>query len=258
MDDLLRYALMTGTGDRILRYFGCPVKPDGQPLPNADPEILSRASLWYNGMRVRHWNDTNSLKFYNEHNVLRFEMTMNDPAKFKIHRHSECQDSSEPKKFLPMRKGVADINVRAKVSCDIVERFTDHVAAVENKEQLGGLLESICKPLFHDGKRTRALDVFGKDLTLIRAIADPAFDVSAITNKQLQGKLGGTPWANGLSGKQLSGRISRHLLLLREHGLIKKLPKQRKYALTDKGKNISTAVFAALSSSVDDLVKIAA
>ena len=61
-----------------------------------------------------------------------------------------------------------------------------------------------------------------------------------------------------MSGKHLSGRISCRLSLLREHGLIKKLPKQRKYVLTDKGRKITTAIDAALASSVDDLLKIAA
>jgi DNA-binding MarR family transcriptional regulator len=61
-----------------------------------------------------------------------------------------------------------------------------------------------------------------------------------------------------MSGKQLSGRISRHLRLLREHGLIKKLPNQRKYTLTDKGRRLTAAVDIALAASVNDLLKLAA
>jgi hypothetical protein len=76
MDDLLRYSLITGGGERILKYFGTPVKLNGQPRGNSNPEILSRASFWYDGLRVRHWNGGNSVKFYNEHNVLRFETTI--------------------------------------------------------------------------------------------------------------------------------------------------------------------------------------
>ena len=116
MGDLLRYALIAGTGERILKYFGNPVDAKGQPHPKSNPEILSRAKFWYDGLRVRHWNGKNSVKFYNEHNVLRFEMTMNDPSKYKIYRHAENQDESEPKKLMPVRKGIADITARAKVS----------------------------------------------------------------------------------------------------------------------------------------------
>ena len=198
------------------------------------------------------------MKFYNEHNVLCFETTMNDPSKFKVYRHTEGQDISEPKKFLPMRKGIADISVRAEVSSNVVNRFTEHMASTENKTSLSELINSVSKPLSQNGKRIRSLDVFGKDLELIRVISDPVFDVANITNAELQKKLLGTAWVKGRSGKRLSGRISRHLALLREHGLIKKLPNQRKYALTDKGRKLSTSVNVALASNVEDLLKIAA
>jgi DNA-binding HxlR family transcriptional regulator len=258
MNDFLIHALVAGNGERILKYFGSPIRSDGQPHSRSNPEILSRVNIWYDGLRVRHWNGKNSVKFYNEHNVLRVEMTMNDPTKYRIHRHTKNQDKSEPKKFMPMRKGIADIVARASVSMDIVNRFTEHMSAVEEKTRLGELLTSVSAPLKRKGKKIRALDLFGKDQMFIRAIADPIFDVGAITNKELQKKLKDTSWANNMTGKKLSGKISRHLSLLREHGLIRKLPKQNKYALTAKGRKITTALEAALAASVNDLLHLAA
>ena len=258
MDDLLRYALITGNGERILKYFGNPVKANGQPHPNSNPEILSRAKLWYDGLRVRHWNGKNSVKFYNEHNVLRFEMTMNDPSKYKIHHHAENQDKSEPKKLMPIRKGIADITVRAKVSMGIVDRFTEHTTSFQESTSLEELISTVSSPLMKDGKRVRALDAFGKDLQFIQAISDPAFGVSAITNKELQKKLLDSDWAKGKNTKQLSGKISRHLSLFRKHGLIKKLPNQRKYELTGKGRTLTSAVNIALAAPVESLLKLAA
>ena len=124
------------------------------------------------------------------------------------------------------------------------------------------MLDTVSKPIIlktdEKSKRVRALDVFGKDLELIRTISDPAFDVSAITNKELQNRLINTDWAKNMSGKKLSGRISRHLLLLRQHGIIEKLSKQRSYSLTDKGRKLTTGINAALASSVEELLKIAA
>jgi len=258
MNDLMRHALITGTGERILKYLGSPVKANGQPHPNSNPEILSRAKLWYDGLRVRHWDGKNSVKLYNEHNVLRFEMTMNDPSKYKIYRHAQNQDRSEPKKFMPIRKGIADITARAEVSAQVVERFTEHMASVKEKTALEELLSTISSPQIRGGKKTRALDAFGKDTPLLRAIADPVFDVSYISNKKLRSILKNTVWAKDMSEKQLSGRISRHLTLLRHHGIIRKLPNQRKYSLTDKGRKITSAVSIALAASVDDLLEFAA
>jgi len=258
MDDFLIHALITGKGGQILRYFGSPVRANEQPHHTANPEIMSRAKQWYDGVRVRHWQDKNSVKFYNEHNVLRFEMTMNDPTRFRIHRHSENQDKSEPKQFIPMRKGIADTFARAEISKNIINRFTEHMSAVEEKIRLGELLALVSSPIIRKGKRSRALDIFGKDKELLIAISDPAFDVGAITNKALQKTLTGTAWSKNMSGKKLSGRISRHLLLFRTHGLIKKLPNQRKYTLTDKGRKITAALDAALAASVNELLQFAA
>jgi len=36
MDDFQLYALVTGNGERILKYFGSPVRPNGQPHPRSN------------------------------------------------------------------------------------------------------------------------------------------------------------------------------------------------------------------------------
>ncbi len=51
--------------------------------------------------------------------------------------------------------------------------------------------------------------------------------------------------------------ITTSLLVLRAHGLIRKLPNQRKYVLTDEGKKITTALSAALAASTEDLMNLA-
>jgi len=258
MDDFQLHALISGKGERILKYFGSPVRIDGQPHKNANPEIISRTSNWYDGLRVRHWNSGNSVKFYNEHNVLRFEMTMNNPAKFRIYRHSENQDKAEAKRILPMRKGIADTAARVEISKTIINRLTEQMATVKERTPLGELIDQVGLPLVRNGKRVRAIDVFGKDRELLNAISDPIFSVGHITNKELRKSLQGTPWAKNMHDKQLAARVTRHLALLRKHGLIKKLPNQRRYELTDKGRKITSALNAALASSVEKLLNQAA
>ena len=258
MDNFLRHALITGNSERVLKYMGRPVKKNGQPHLLSNPELLTRVNLWHDGMRIRHWVDQNSVKFYNEQNVLRFEMTMNNPKKYLIHRHTEGQKKSESKKLLPMRKGIADINVRAKVSNDRINCFTEHISTVSDKTSIEKIMEKITEPLIVKSKRFRGLDIMGKDMELLKSIADPIFDVGFITNKALQNKLSGSTWSKKMTGKKLSSRISRHLSLLRTHGIIRKLPNQRKYVLTDKGQKITTALHALLSASTEDLIKCAA
>jgi hypothetical protein len=257
MGQMLRHAFITGTSDRVLRYMGHPVRANGQPHWAADPELMSRVSLWYDGARIRHWLNNNSLKFYNEQNVLRFEFTMNDPKRFRIHRTVEGDDSGV-KKLLPMRKGIADIPVRTQICSSRINNFTEQIATFDEGISVGELFSKVTDPVGKEGKRYRGLDVTGKDLALLRIVADPKFHVDAITNKHLQTALLGSPWANGLTGRGLSARISRHLRLLREHGIIKKLPNQNRYFLTAKGKTLTTALNQCLGANVSDLAKLAA
>ena len=257
MNRLLRHAFITGTSGRVLRYMGHPVRDNGQPHWASDPDLMTRVSLWHDGARIRHWVDKNSLKLYNEQNVLRFEFTMNNPKRFRVHR-TVTGSGSDAKKFLPLRQGIADIPVRTQICSARIKNFTEQVATLEEDISVGDLLTKVTQPVKSNGKRYRALDVTGKDLALLQAIADPKYNVDAITNKHLQSVLGGTSWANGLADRKLSARISRHLRLLREHGLIKKLPNQHRYMLTAKGRLLTTALNQFLGANICDLSRLAA
>ena len=258
MDSLLRHALATGTCERVLRYMGRPVDAQGQPHPMAEPEVMTRATVWHEGMRIRHWVDENSIKLYNEHNVLRAEMTMNNPAMFRVWRRTEGQSKSGKKTRRSLRKGIADIPLRAQVANNVNEGFMKHMATLRSDTPLRHLFDSLTQPFTLQGRRVRGLDIVGKDRELLMALADPLYAVGGITNRLLQQTLHHSPWAKGHSSKALSARISRHLRLLRDHGLLRKVPNQRKYMLTDAGRSLATALPALLAASIQQLTEKAA
>jgi DNA-binding transcriptional ArsR family regulator len=132
------------------------------------------------------------------------------------------------------------------------------VATVRDTTPVRDLVQDVTTPLIRDGRRSRALDLLGKDRALLQAIADPKYAVVGLTNKALQQVLGDTSWAKGMMGKQLAARISRHLRLLRDHGLIRKLPKQRQYVLTEKGRKLTTALHTLLGATTEELLEKAA
>lgn len=155
MESLLRHAIITGTSERVLKYMGRPVKKDGQPHSLSNPELLTKISTWYDGVRVRHYVDNNSVKFYNEQNVLRIETTMNNPKKYLVRRHEENKDKTNSKNLLPMRKGIADINIRAKVSVVRNNCFAEQLATVSDKTPIGNLFEEIAFPIVKNGQKFR-------------------------------------------------------------------------------------------------------
>jgi hypothetical protein len=256
MDNMLHHAMCTGTCDRILKYMGRPVDANGQPHHRADPEVITRASRWHEGARIRHWVDGNSVKLYNEHNVLRPEVTINNPGMFRACRQPEGKDG--PKKRLPLRKGIADIALRTEFSAEVSHRFMEQMATLHDDTPVHKMLQPVTRSSVQSGRQVRALDVMGKDLELLQAIADPQYSVSGLNNKSLRMKLGHSPWAKGLTGRQLSARLSRQLRLLRDHGIIRKMPKQRRYLLTARGQALTTALNAMLNASTQQLMEKAA
>ena len=257
MDSLLRHAFMTGTGDRVLRYLDRPMKKDGAPRANMNHDVMTRLLDFNDGVRVRHWVDENSVKCYNELNVLRVEMTMNHPGMFRVHRRAQGQATSEPKRLLALRKGVADVVVRTQVSQDVNNRFMDNLAAAQCQTPVRTLLDPVVKPFTKQGRRVRALDPTGKDRALLQALREPTFSISGVRNKALREKLCHETGYKNKTEKQLSAKLSRELRLLRDHGLIRKLPRQNKYMLTAKGRQLTTALDALLAASTKQLMDIA-
>lgn len=257
-DSLLRHAFMTGTGQRVLRYLDRPLKQDGTPRANMNHEVTSRLLDFHDGLRVRHWVDTNSVKGYNELNVFRAEMTMNQPGMFRVHRHTQGQGDSAPKRLLPLRKGVADIVLRTRISQDVNERFLDNLATAQCETPVRDLLDNVVNAFTKEGRRVRALAPTGKDRPLLQALHDPAFCISGLSNRDLREKLREETGYNGMTQKQLSAKISRQLRLLRDHGLIRKVPRQKRYLMTRKGRELTAALDALLAASTKQLMSIAA
>ena len=258
MNPLLRHALMTGTSERVMRYLGRTLKADGSPPRNFRGQVTTRIASFDDGVRVRHWIDRNSVKVYNEHNVLRIETTINAPEAFSVYRRAGNEPLDAPKKLRPLRKGVADVVLRAQLSEQVNKRFGQHIATLSSDTAVGQLFAEVLRDRNREGRKARALVPLGKDRELLQAIADPCFTVSGMTNAKLCDVLRTHSWAGNRTDKQLSARLSRHLRLLRDHGLIRKIPNRRRYLLTNKGHEITTALNAMLSSSTQKLMEIAA
>jgi hypothetical protein len=258
MDALLRHAHINGTSTRVLRYLDRPITTAGKPYARSTDEVMTRLSDFNDGIRLRHWVDKNSVKLYNEQNVLRVETTINNPNKFRVFRHKQGQSPDEPKSRLPLRKGVADVPLRAIVSQEVNNRFMEDLSTLADDSPTRELIDEVTHHQIHGGRRFRALDPTGKDRELLQLIADPSLRISGLTNAMLRKHLAASPFAAGRTDRQLSAKISRQLRMLRAHGIIRKLPGQNRYQLTLKGVKLTNILNAFLAASIEKLLKIAA
>jgi hypothetical protein len=138
------------------------------------------------------------------------------------------------------------------------QRFMDHMASCTDTTPLVELIAPCTKPLTREGKRIRALEPMGKDRELLLTLGDPRHGVEGCSNADLRAQLKECAWGKGLDDRHLSARISRHFSLLRSHGLLRKMPRQNRYQLTDKGRQLAVALATALKASTQELMKMAA
>ena len=255
---LIRHAFITNTADQVFRYLDHPLTRAGQPYKSFKGDLISRFNSFQDGVRVRHWINKNSVKMYSEQNCLRIETTINKPGEFKIHRHVQGEPADAPKQLRPMRKGIADITVRTQVSQQINERFAAGLSEAEEKTPFKESLKNVTSSFTVNSRRVRALDITGKDRELLAALADPAFLIQGLTNRMLRNKLKNTLWSKGRTDRQFSARVTRHLKLLRSHGLIRKIPQKRAYHLTSKGRKLTLSLCALLNASTQQLMEMAA
>ena len=258
IDAVVRHAFIGGHPERLLRYFDRPTRNNGQVRSNSRRPLKTTITDFAEGRRIRHWLESNSVKLYNEGNVLRIETTVNDPHAFRAYRRKQGAPKDAAKKLLPLRKGVADNTLRALASQGVNNRFADHLATMRSDTPLRDILQDVTVRKRKRGRSVRAIDPFAKDVALLTAIADPRFNVNGFRNKHLRLLLIDDQGFVNKTDKQRSAKVSRLLRLLRDHGVIRRLPKSRRYQLTAKGRQLTTVLLAALSASTQELPSIAA
>jgi hypothetical protein len=255
---MVRHAFIGGHPERLLRYFGHPLKKDGQPRRNFGKSLKSTILDLDEGCRVRHWLNSNSVKAYTEWNNLRIESTINDPSAFKAYRRKQGASKDAPVQLLALRKGVADTARRAQVSQGINNRLAEHLATTRSSQPFESVLDKVTKGKRKRRRTVRGLEPTSKDRALLIAIADPRFTVGGLANKDLRGLLAEDDRYIGKTDKQRSGMTTRSIRLLRDHGVLRKLPSCHRYQLTSKGRQLVTALQAALAASTQELMAKAA
>jgi hypothetical protein len=189
--------------------------------------------------------------------VLRSEVTINEPTRFKVYRAAEGKPKG-PKAWRQLRRTVADLSRRAEVSRAASDRHLAALAAVETDAPLQDTIGNLCRRVTRHGKRYRALRVFDPtDHAALTALNRAEWTISGLRNADLREALR-AHLPRGLTEKQISGRISRLLRLLRAHGLIAKVARTRRYHITRKARTAITALLAAANASTPALTRLAA
>jgi hypothetical protein len=258
---LLHHAMRVSDSPSVLRYFGRgQISRSGRIQGRAPREVMTDCRQFYEGFRVKHWWNRNSIKMYNKSgSLLRIETTINHTRQFKVFR-PPADDARRPASWQPMRKGVSDLHRRCELSNQCNERYAEALASAQVQEKLQAVVAPACNRLRKKGKSYRGLNPWQEqDYRLLRFLAQGEKVLNGFRNKDLRRWL--YPQAQDADQpeqRKYAGRTTRRIKLLRVHGLVRKVPKENRYVLTPQGQKFACALMSASAVDIKGLTELAA
>jgi hypothetical protein len=257
----VHHAMRVSDSPSIMHYFGRRnISLSGQIKSRAPQEVVTDCRRFYEGVRVKHWLNHNSVKMYNKSgSILRIETTVNNTRDFKVFRHPN-DDEGKLASWQQMRKGVSDLHRRCEVSQKCNERYGEALATAQVNEKLKEVVADACNKVIKEGKRYRGLNPWQQDdYRMLMFLAKGENAINGFRNHDLRKWLYPESEQVGKDQqKKYSGRTTRRIKLLRAHGLVRKVSKANRYVLTEKGQKFSSAVLTASALDIKALTEMAA
>jgi hypothetical protein len=210
------------------------------------------------GMRLKHYLAGNWIKLYDKHGqVIRVETTITRPEAFRVHRTPEGKPRAR-KRWMPLRKSVADAPRRAQVSAAANDRYLAALAPVPTDQPAAVVVRPLCRPVVKRGRRHRALQPWAEpDASLLEVVARGEWTLNGFRNRDVRAALHPRA-ANAAERRRQSNRVTRALALLRAHRLIRKVTATHRYTVTARGREMLTTLLSARQASAAQLLKLAA
>jgi hypothetical protein len=244
---LTRHAIEHFHSPDVLRFLGvsCPGNYQGRRVESS----LKRRP---EGVRVRHQMQENWLKMYDKHGrVLRVEMTINNPVRFRVYR----RNGKGVLRWLKLRKGTVDMRRRVEISRAINHRYLQALASIPEGRPAAAILDRVAQPVFQGKQRFRALQpVAPQEARALQIFLRGDGLLHGFRNRDLRSLLfpDDPPEIPGQSG-----RITRLLRLLRAHHIVHKLPGTSRYLLTRPGIAVCSTALQLRNCDVHKLPMVA-
>ena len=228
-EKLVKHASTCFSAEDVLKFLGR--KLHG----NYQGEVLSDYKKRWPGARVKHRAKGNWIKMYDKHGrVLRIETVINQPREFKVRRQGVRQ-GCEVIGWFPLCKGVANLFRYAEICRGANRRYLDALATVEPPVEAMCGLRHLARSKRRGGRSYRGFNpVAEDDLQLFAAIFRGEHALSGVRNKNVRRQLFGEAPDPERRRRQAT-KVSRLFRRLHVHGLLAKIPRSRRWRLTDRG-----------------------
>jgi len=245
---LIRHGIESLGCKDVMRFMGRQV--DKGITPRFAGEVITDFIKRPEGACLKYRVNRNSVKMYDKAGcVLRVETTLNDVRDLQTPRVIDGK-----KVYKRMRKGVADIGQRAEVSAASNRRYIHALATVKTPTPLKTVTQELSRATRWKNKSVRGLNLLGDDdATLLESVGRGEFLINGFRNRDLQALLFAAAAKDPTEQRRRSGQVTRKFRMLRAHGLIQKLPHTHRYMVSDKGRQVITAIHAARESDIEKL-----
>jgi hypothetical protein len=210
-------------------------------------DLQQRPEGWRGKFRL----GRNSVKIYDHANIIRIETTINNPSAFttirkpllaKMATKTTKRSKVQKTKRTPIRKGVQDFWLLAKIGSGANRRMIDSFDNIRPTRQAIEHLDRLSKPRLKRGKHTPRLNpTSAETIDLFKAVAAGEGTLRGFTNGEIQHRLYPKPATGEKEQRRRTCQICRRLATLRGHGLIAKISGTRRYRLTPNGRATITA-----------------
>jgi hypothetical protein len=234
---LLEHATLNFSAQDILGFLGRRLHPrfDGEVLTDC------KKDRWP-GARIKHRVKNNWLKMYDKFGqLLRIETVINQPREFKVRRR-RLRAGRQRLVWCPMNKGVANFYHYHQVAQAANQRYlaalavvSDPAPAYRQAERLAGptRVAGRCYAGFNPAKRS--------DVRLFEAVLRGEHLLHGCRNGDIRRILYGEAKAAPERRRQ-SAAVGRLLKRLHVRGLVAKVPRTRRWRVTDTGHHLLGAV----------------
>lgn len=204
-------------------------------------EVVTEMKERTEGVRIKHRVGDNSIKMYDKGGcILRIETTINNPRSFRVLREVR-RDGQPTLAWQKMRKGVSDTPRRVEISLAANLRYLEALSVVGDETPSHRILDPVSEPVERNGHAYRGLrPISPEESRLFEALMHGEHLLHGFTNRQLRAQLFRAPTTDLRELRRRSAYVTRRLRLLRAHGLIRKVGRERLYRITQRGHTVTT------------------
>lgn len=230
---MVEHARVCFTAADVLRFLGRKLTGHFQG------EVQTHVQRRVEGVRIKHQMKSNKLKMYDKAgSVLRIETTINDPSEFRVWRKI---GKGKPA-WHPVPKGVSWLWRFAEVSRSANGRYLESLAVVDDDSASRKLLDRVTRPAKGKGRRKRALQPLSPaDQQVFLAVMRGEHRLRGFRNGDLSKHLHPRATRDPIERRRQCARVTRVIQLLRAHGLVAKIPRTRRYRITQQGELLMSA-----------------